>query len=65
MGVSEDSESVVSGRAFTRKQSTLPLTIDSISVRARLIAPPNTLRNVKFVHNSQAEDFLSFPLSHL
>ena len=33
MGVSEDSESVVSGRAVTRASSALPLTIDLCSGR--------------------------------
>ena len=35
MGVSEDSESIVSGRVVTRMSSILPLTIDLCSGRAR------------------------------
>ena len=35
MGVSGDSESIVSGRVVSRKPSTLPLTVDLYSSRAR------------------------------
>ena len=33
MGVSEDSESIVSGRVVTREEGTLPLTVDLCSGR--------------------------------
>ena len=35
MGISADSESIVSGRVVTRKPSTLPLTIDLYSLGAK------------------------------
>ena len=37
MGISEDFESVVSGGVFNRKPSTLPLTVDLYSARARFL----------------------------
>ena len=46
MGVSGDSESIVSGRVVNRKLSVLPLTIDLYSSRARFLQAHKTGNNV-------------------
>ena len=64
MGVSEDSESIVSGNAVNRDSNTLPLTIDLYSSGVGCMMPLNLSYNVKYIHVLCNIDFLSFSVSH-